>query len=238
MRVRSRTFVLLLLFAPVALGGCSGSPAPSPSAPAAPAADVQSSTALNLYRKLLQEKSWELAAPVGQDIVTRYPASMAATEVQETLPDTTAQATAIATHRRLQGLWAYQSGKESGGNQSTASIYSKDAVAADRVRLILRRHSEWGQSAYLYDSGKGFECRGTCNLRVRFDEQSEQRIKAYLPPTGEPAMFISEDKTFIARLGQAQRISIDAVEKARGARTLVFEIGGYDAARFLPLPKK
>ena len=242
MRVRNPIIALIRLFALVALGGCSESPAPSPSAPTASAADAQSSTALNLYRKLLQEKSWELAAPVGQDIVTRYPASMVAKEVQETLPNTTAKATAtaiaIATHRRLQGLWAYQSGKESGGNQSTASIYSNDAVAADRVRLILRRHSAWGQSAYLYASGKGFECRGTCNLKVRFDEQSEQRIKAYLPPTGEPAMFISEDKTFIARLGHAQRISIDAVEKARGARTLVFEIGGYDAARFLPLPKK
>jgi hypothetical protein len=238
MRVRNPIVVLILLLAAVALGACSDSPAPSPSAPTAPVADAQLTTALNLYRKLQQGKSWELAAPVGQDIVATYPGSTAAKEVQGTLSDTTAKAAAVATHRRLQGLWLYQSGKESGGNQSTASIYSNDAVAADRVRLILRRHSVWGQSTYLFGGGKGFECRGTCSLKVRFDEQPAQRIKAYLPPTGEPAMFISDDKVFIAKLEHAQKTSIDVAEKARGARTLVFEVGGYDAARFLLLPKK
>jgi hypothetical protein len=238
MQVRNRTGALILLLAVVALGACSESPAPASSVPAGPVADAQLTTALNLYRTLQQEKSWELAAPVGQDIVTRYPASAAANEVKQTLLDTTTKATAIATHRRLQGLWSYQSGKESGGNQSTASIYSNDNAATDRVRLILRRHSAWGQSAYLYDSGAGFECSGTCSLRVRFDEQSEQRIKAYLPPTGEPALFISDDKAFIAKLEHAQKISMDVVGKGRGTRSLVFDVGGYDAARFLPLPKK
>ena len=236
MQVRNRTGALILLLAAVALGGCSGSPAPS--APAVPVADAQLTTALNLYRTLQQEKSWELAAPVGQDIVTRYPGSAAAKEVAETLLDTTAKASAVSTHRRLQGLWSYQSGRESGGNQSTASIYSSDGVATDRVRLILRRHSAWGQSAYLYDGGAGFECHGNCSLKLRIDEQPEQRIKAYLPPTGEPALFISDDKAFIAKLEHAQKISIDVVGKGRGARTLVFDVGGYDAARFLSLPKK
>lgn len=236
MRVCRPNLVLVLLIAAVALGGCSAPSAPPP--PAAPAADAQVGRALTLYRTLRQQQSWESAAPVGQDIVSRYPDSAAAKEVRETLPDTTAKATALTTQRRLQRLWSYQSGKESGGNQSTASIYSNDSAAADRVRLILRRHSAWGNSAYLYDSGKGFECRGTCSLKLRIDDQPEQRIKAYLPPTGEPALFISDDKAFIAKLEHAQKISIDVVGKARGARTLVFDVGGYDAAKFLPLPKK
>lgn len=238
MPIRVLNFVLALPFAAlVALAACSQAPAPS-SAPAAPAVNPQITKALGLYRDLQQQKSWELAATVGEDIVSRFPASAAATEVRQTLPEAHAHAAALVKQRRLQHLWSYQSAKESGGDQSTASIYSNDSAAADRVRLILRRHSAWGQSAYLYDSGKGFECRGTCTLALRIDNQPAQRIKAYLPPTGEPALFISDDKAFIAKMEKAQEISIDVVGKARGARTLVFDVGGFDATKFLPLPKK
>ncbi|GAA0715867.1 hypothetical protein [Dokdonella soli] len=239
MSVRNRVISFALL-AVSALAACSQQQAPAPaSAPAAaPVADAQMTKALDLYRKLLQEKSWELAAPIGKEIVEKYPASPAAKEVQETLSDATAKATAITTHRRLERLWIYQSGKESGGDQNTASIYSGDAADSDRVRLILRRHSAWGQSAYLFGSGKGFECRGTCSLAARFDDQPPTKIKAYLPPTGEPALFISDDKAFIARLGATQKISIDVTEKGKGTRTLVFEVGGFDPGKFPPLAKK
>ncbi|MEO7062257.1 MAG: hypothetical protein ABI082_00595 [Dokdonella sp.] len=239
MRVCRPNPALSLMIVAVALGGCSAPSAPPLPAPAAaPVVSAQVTKALDLYRTLLQQQSWESAAAVGQDIVNRYPTSVAANEVRRTLPDASAKATALTTQRRLQALWLYQSGKESGGNQSTASLYSNDSATADRVRLILRRHSAWGSSAYLYDSGKGFECRGTCTLKLRIDAQPEQRIKAYLPPTGEPALFISDEKAFIAKLEHAQKISIDVVGKDRGTRTLVFEVGGYEPAKFLPLPKK
>lgn len=238
MQVCRANRLLILMMAAALLGACSRSPAPPTSVAAAPVANAQLTKALSLYRSLLKDKSWESAASVGQDIVNRYPGTAQAIEVKQTLADATTQATALTTQRRLQRLWSYQSGKESGGDQSTASIYSNDSAAADRVRLILRRHSEWGQSAYLYDSGKGFNCRGTCSLKLRFDDQPEQHIKAYLPPTGEPALFISDDKALIAKLAKAQTINIDVVSKTRGAITLVFEVGGYDPARFVPLPKK
>jgi hypothetical protein len=237
MSMRRRN-LLLALCATLALGACSKSPdATSVATPApAPVANAQMSKALDLYRTLRQEKNWELAAPIGQEIVTKYPGSAAAGEVQQTLADAQAQATALTTQRRLQRLWSYQTGKESGGEQSTASIYSSD-TSGDRVRLILRRHSAWGQSAYLFGSGKGFECRGNCSLATRFDEQS-QHIKAYLPPTGEPALFISDDKALIARLHGTQKLSIDVIEKGKAPRTLVFEVGGFDPDKFQPLAKK
>ncbi|MFI4970790.1 MAG: hypothetical protein ACHP7D_11345 [Lysobacterales bacterium] len=239
MRNFNRPISLMPLIAMAALAACAPSQSPPASAPVAvPAADPQMTQALDLYRKLQQEKSWELAAPIGQEIVAKYPGSAAAREVQETLVDTTAKAAAIATHRRLERLWIYQSGKESGGNQSTASIYSSDAAPGDRVRLVLRRHSKWGQSAYLFGSGKGFECRGTCGLVMHFADQPVQRMKAYLPPTGEPAIFISDDKAFIARLGSAQKLGIEVTEKAKRPRTLMFEVGGFDPTRFAPVAKK
>ena len=237
MRVHRRAIHFALPLAALLLAACSPSPEPAPQSSAAPvsAADAQAAKELDLYRDLLKQQSWELAAPIGKEIVARFPQSPAAKEVGQTLADTTARATALVTRRRLERLWSYQSGKESGGTQDTASIYSSDS--GDRVRLVLRRHSEWGQSAYLFGSGKGFDCRGTCTLNVKFDDQPAQKLKAYLPPTGEAAIFISDDRGFIARLAKAQKIRIDVAEKGRQPRTLTFEVGGFDAARFPPLAK-
>ena len=226
----------------VSLGACSSSqppqqaaPAAAP-APAAPVADAAQTKSLALYRQLLQGEQWELAAPIGKEIVEKYPGSAAATEVQKTLDDVSAKATAAITKRRLTALWIYQSNKESGGDQVTASIYSSDQNPAARVRLILRRHSQWGQSAYLFGSGKGFECKGTCNLDAKFDD-TPAKIAAFLPDTGEPAIFIKDDKAFIAKLAAAQKLTIKIVEKGKGLRTLTYEVGGYDAARFPQLAR-
>lgn len=226
---------MALILAAVLPAACS-QPAPPPAAPSMPAPETQGRKELELYRQLQQEKSYELAAPIGAEIVAKYPQSQAAKEVQETLADTTAKATALTTRRRLERLWSYQSGKESGGTQNTASIYSGDPTDT-RVRLVLRRHSAWGQSVYLFGNGKGFECGASCSVGVRFDEQPVQRMKAYLPETGEPALFVSDDKAFLKRLGGAQKISIEVVEKGKGPRTLVFEVGGFDADKFPPLKK-
>ena len=234
-----------LVVAAMLVAACSPSQPPStaapgaaPAAPAtAPAADAQQTKSLELYRTLRKEQQWELAAPIGKEVVDKWPGSGAAKEVQETLADATAKATEIAARRRLVAMWSYQAGKESGGDQVTASIYSSDLAADKRVRLILRRHSAWGQSVYLFGGGKGFECKGTCSLAARFDDKP-QKIAAYLPDTGEPALFIKDDKGFLARLASTQKLSIDVTEKGKPSRTLVFEVGGYDAAKFPPLAKK
>ncbi|HEY0231196.1 MAG TPA: hypothetical protein VGC55_08085 [Dokdonella sp.] len=229
--MRIRTILLLLA---VAGAGCSPAPAPAPPQAQAPATDAQLAKSLELYRKLQQQQSWELAAPIGQEIVAKYPGSPAAQEVQRTLADASAKAGALATRRRLERLWIYQSGKESGGDQNTASIYSSDAAAENRVRLVLRRHSAWGQSVYLFGSGKGFQCGASCTLAVRFDAQPPQRVSAYAPPSGEPAVFIKDDKAFLAKLAGAQKIGVDVSEKGKAPRTLVFEVGGFDPAKFPP----
>jgi len=217
----------------------SSAPTAAPAQPpAAAAANARAAKDLEMYRQLMQSKSYELAGPIGQEIVAKYPDSPAAKEVRETLADTVAKSTAITARRRLERLWIYQSGKESGGDQTTASIYSSQPATVDRVRLVLRRHSAWGQSAYLFGSGKGFECGKSCALSVRFDDEAPQRLKAHLPETGEPAIFISDDRAFLAKMMKAQKISIDVVVKGKGAQTLMFEVGGYDAEKFTELKKK
>jgi hypothetical protein len=238
----ARRFSLVALSSVVlVVCACSDRNAPPPASTTAPpavaAADAQAQKSVEMYRQLLQSKSYELAGPIGQEIVTKFPNTPAAKEVQETLADTVAKATAITSRRRLERLWIYQSGKESGGDQTTASIYSSQP-SSERVRLVLRRHSAWGQSAYLFGDGKGFECGTNCTLSVRFDAEPAQRLKAHLPETGEPAIFITDDRGFLARMSKAQKVAIDVVLKNKGPQTLVFEVGGYDPEKFPDLKKK
>ena len=223
------------------LGACSQqgpTPTVAPSASAIAAAnEAAADKELQLYQQMLAEHSEALAAPVGEEIIQKYPATSAAAEVQKTLPQIQANAKAKAEHERLANLWYYQTANV-GGMQSTASIYSAPA-SANSVRLVLRRHVKWGQSAYLFapDGSKGFVCKGECNVVMRFDGKRET-WKAYLPPTGEPAMFIKEDKRFIAALQKAKVIEMDVATRDHGKQTLKFEVGGYDPAKFLPLAKK
>lgn len=213
-------------------------PAPTPAAPVQQAVNAQAARSIEMYRQLLQSKSYELAAPIGQEIVAKYPGGPEAKEVQETLADTVAKANAISSRRRLERLWIYQAGKESGGQQTTASIYDSGPSSSDRVRLVLRRHSAWGQSVYLFADGKGFDCSKPCTIPVRFDDAAPVRMKAHLPETGEPAIFVSDDRDFIARMDKAQKVSFDATLKGKGQQTLVFEVGGYEPEKFATPVKK
>ncbi len=221
--------------------GCSQqAPAPPavPSASAQAAAnDAAAAKELKLYQDMLDKHAENLAAPVGQDIVAKYPGTPAAAEVQKTLAQVEATAKTKAEHDRLAALWYYQTANVD-GNQSTASTYSEPR-GADSVRLVLRRHVKWGESAYLFapDGSKGFVCKDLCNVTTRFDGKRES-WKAYLPKTGEPAMFIKNDKGFIAAMQKAKVVAMDVTTRDHGKQTLKFEVGGFDPSKFAPMPKK
>ena len=222
------------------LAACTdkNAPPPAPAAAAAqPAANVQAAKSLDMYRQLLQSGSFELAGPIGQEIVAKYPGSPEAKEVQETLTDTLAKADGITKRRRLEKLWIYQSGKESGGDQTTASIYNSQP-GSDHVRLILRRHSQWGQSVYLFGSGKGFDCGKSCTITTHFDDRAPEKLKAYAPETGEPAIFLSDDKGFIAKMDKSEKVTFDVTPKGKTPETLVYEVGGYAGDKFGTPAKK
>jgi hypothetical protein len=72
---------------------------------------------------------------------------------------------------------------------------------------------------------------------MRFDGK-RQTWKAYLPKTGEPAMFIKDEKRFVATMQKAKAIEMDVTSREYGKETLAFEVGGYVPSKFLPLPKK
>jgi len=237
-----RRLVIAAICAAPVLAGCSqnggnDAAAPNGAQAQAQAKDAEANRQLGTYRELLKIKNDQMAASLGQDIVDHYPGSAAAKEVQQTLPDVRKRWQAESETRRLQGLWLYQVGPMEGGTQSTATIDSSRPGGDDRVRLVLRRHSDWGQSVFLFGSGHGFVCKGNCLIPASFDGKP-RKLRAYLPTTGEPAIFIRDDKAFIAALAKAKKVTMDVVLKDSGKHeTLTYEVGGFDPAKWQAVGK-
>jgi hypothetical protein len=230
---------LIAVSACVAFALCACSPqAPAPAEQRA-AADASTANAnLDTYRQLLRIHNDEMAVTMGKDIVKRFPDSAAAREVQQTLPEIEKRYTQTREKNRLAALWVYQVSPMAGGTQSTATIRSSQPAGAEPVQLVLRRHTKWGQNVFLYGSGHGFVCRGTCALPLNVDGKP-MRIKAFAPTTGEPALMLRDDKAFLAMLAKAQKISIDVtLVDGEKKQTLVYEVGGYDPAKWSALPGK
>ena len=223
------------------LAGCSQQGSAPTQAQAKAQADAAAANAnLETYRQLLRIPNDEMAVTMGKEIVSRFPDSAAAKEVQQTLPEIEQRYKENSEKTRLAALWWYQVAPMAGGKQSTATIRNSHPGSAEPVKLVLRRHTAWGQSVFLYGSGHGFVCRRTCTLALTVDGKS-MHIKAFAPPTGEPALMFSDDKGFIAMLRKAREISIDVtLVDGNKKQTLVYEVGGFDPAKWLELgkPKK
>lgn len=229
----------LLVCLALALCACSAPDGQS----ADPAAQGRSSQAadaarnLETYRQLLRIHNDEMAVTMGKDIVQRFPGSDAAKEVQQTLPAIEKRYTEASEKSRLERLWLYQVAPMAGGTQSTAVIQNSKPASGDRVRLVLRRHSDWGQSVFLYGSKPGFVCRGNCTIATRFDDRPVA-VKAFAPSTGEPALMIRNDKAFIAMLAKASKLSMDVtLVDGDQKQTLVYEVAGFDPAKWTALKK-
>ncbi|HEX7342090.1 MAG TPA: hypothetical protein VF269_07415 [Rhodanobacteraceae bacterium] len=230
-----------MLVALGALAGCSQPSTPTlaqQAAARAAAANAAAQQRLTLFHKLLAMKRPQLAIPIGQEILDKYPRTSAATAVAKVLPGVKTRAAAMAEKTRLANLWSYQVSPMAGGTQSTAAI-DPSKPAGSKVELVLRRHSAWGTSTYLYDHAKGasFVCHGLCRIVMHFDGV-EHVYRGYLPNGGEPAMFIKDYKGFVKRLAKAKVVDMDVAIKGSGKQTLVFETGGFVASKWLPLPKK
>lgn len=233
-RLRLAAALGALLF----MAGCSSSNDQAAAPQASQAPTDESAQKLDTYRQLVRIGNDEMAVTMGKAIVSRYPDSAAAKEVQQSLPEIEKRYTETSERNRLQGLWLYQVSPMEGGTQSTATIYSSQPSGESRVRLVLRRHTAWGQNAFLFSSGPhGFVCKATCTIKATFDDKPGS-IKAFAPSTGEPALLFSDDKSFIAQLQKAKKITMDVtMQDGEKKVTLVYEVGGFDPAKWQPVSK-
>jgi len=224
----------------LALAACSQSGDQAPASPQAQAPADDSAQKLDTYRQLLRIGNDEMAVTMGKEIVSRYPNSDAAKEVQQTLPGIEQRYKENSEKNRLAGLWLYQVSPMQGGTQSTATITNSQASAENRVNLILRRHTDWGQNVFLYNTGgsHGFVCKGVCSIKATFDGKPGS-ISAFAPSTGEPALLFKDDKGFIAQMEKAKKITMDVtMQDGEKKITLVYEVGGFDPAKWQPVSKQ
>jgi hypothetical protein len=232
---------IAFLLAAAALASACSSPQDQQAATQAPAVDNQADEAakkLETYQQLLKLHNDGPAVQLGHEIVDKYPDTPAAAEVKKTLDELETNYKAASEKARLTALWLYQTSPMQGGTQSTATIQTTRPTGEQTVRLILRRHTAWGQSVFLYaTTGKGFVCNGDCSLKATFDGKA-RTIKAFRPPTGEPALLFRNDAQFLKDLAKTKRLTIDVVTVSRGETTLVFDTGGFDPDKWTPLPKK
>jgi hypothetical protein len=207
----------------------------APTAQQAQAADAADK--LNTYHELLRIKNDEMAVSMGHDILDHYPNTPAAAEVNQSLPAIEQRYKENSEKNRLAALWLYQVSPMEGGTQSTATIDSSHPTGDGRVRLVLRRHTQWGQNAFLYGEGHGFVCRGNCTIATTVDGKSVG-IKAFAPTTGEPALMIRDDKAFIAMLQKAKKITINVtLDDGEKKEALVYEVGGFDPSKWAGVGK-
>ncbi len=220
------------------LAGCSpGAPAPTAEQQQAQTQAAEAARNLDTYRQLLRINNDEMAVTMGKQIVKRFPDSDAAKEVQKTLPAIEKRYTEVSEKSRLAGLWLYQVAPMAGGTQSTATIENSQPAGGERVRLVLRRHTSWGQSVFLYGTKPGFVCRGNCTIAATVDGRVV-KIKAFAPSTGEPALMIRDDKGFITMLRRAKTISLPVtLVDGEKKQTLVYEVAGFDPAKWAPVKK-
>lgn len=242
----SKRPLLLALLATAACAGCSpgSSPPPSPArvapAPAPAQNEAQATKEAALYEQMRAQGSWDIALTLGNEVTSKFAGTQAAAQVQQSIDEVRAKGAAQANQKRLARLWTYTATPEGGGTQYAAAIASKNALGGNaKVRLVLRQHPKWGQSVYLLLDDAKFDCRKGCaTLPVSFDSAPAQRMNATVPPTGEPALFIDDDKSFIARLQKSQTVAVTATIKDLGEKTMEFEVGGYDPAKLPQKPKK
>ncbi|MBL0162486.1 MAG: hypothetical protein IPP82_02215 [Xanthomonadales bacterium] len=225
------------------ISACSNQNQPAaPSADAVAAAKAQYEAKAEqhyaMYEQMLKADNAELALPLGDELLKIYPDSAAAARLRPTIEGLRDKASTEGETRRMSRLWSYQISPMAGGTQSTATIYSNEDLGAEKVRLVFRRHTEWGQSVFLYGSEPGFTCAKTCRVTMTFDDGKPTTMEGSIPPTGEPAIFIEEDKKFIAQVGKSKKVAIEVTVKGKPSTTLHFDVGGYDEKKFQPLPKK
>ncbi|WP_146910382.1 hypothetical protein [Arenimonas daejeonensis] len=190
------------------------------------------------YEAARADGDWEIAEARGNELRQRHGETAAAKTMRETLDEVRAEAEKMREQRRLVGLWEYQSIPAGGGTQHTAAIYSRvetdpyaeegTPVAIPDARLILRRHPDWGDSAYLVLTQQALQCGSPCVLEIRFDDGEPQDYTGDPADTGTgPALFIEERDRFLAAMREARQVRIKLPRSGHLVPVFEFEVGGF-----------
>lgn len=220
------------------LAACSGEEG---EVPRLSAADQAKAAALfDSYESARSGENWEVAEAYADRLRGKYPDSDAAAGLSAHLEQVREGAERMRETRRVAELWDYQAVAVGKGVQRSAAIYSRTvpveegqpAPAAD-AQLVLRDHPSWGRSAYLLLAQSRFECGTPCAMQIRFDDGDARRFAGKQADSGKgPALFIEDRQAFIAAMLEAGKVRIELPKGSGRIPALVFEVGGFDPARF------
>jgi hypothetical protein len=181
----------------------------------------------------------EVAEAAADKLREKYPDSDVALKLDATLSEVRSAAEVVRVKRRLQKLWDYQDNAVGKGVQHSATMFSRvpdlgeDVPAAiPDAQLVLRDHPDWGRSVYLLLEQKKFACGKPCTLQLAFDDAPLETWPGKQADSGKgPALFIEDEPRFMKVLPNAKSLRI-VVPSTNGTRTLNFEVGGFDPARY------
>jgi len=199
---------------------------------------------LERYRATLAMGRDDLALNFAEDLLQRFPGSAAAREVQAEIEGLRAKAQAERDKVRLERLWTYHAVpyEQGEGTIYTAFLYSQGREGVSpapedepRLRLVIRRHPDWGESVYLLSDAGDYACGEPCPMRVAFDAGDWMEASGTPADSGAaPALFIERDfSRLMGDLRSSQRFRVE-IPLADGASEFVFEIGRLDAERLYP----
>ncbi len=195
---------------------------------------------LAAFESASKEKNWEVAEAHADTLRAAFPDSNFAAKLAPTLDGVRNQANQQRDTRRLRDLWDYQAVAKGKRWQRTATLYSRTAVAEEGelaiqpdAQLVLRDHPDWGRSSYLLFAQSKFECGPPCRMDISFDGGAAQSFPGKQADSGKgPALFINDEARFIKQLSDAREVRIQLPKGSGSASSLVFEVSGFDAARY------
>ena len=196
---------------------------------------------LAAFQSASKQKNWEVAQVHAETLRAAFPSSEFAAKLAPTLDAVRAQANQQRDVRRLRSLWDYQAVAKGEGVQRTATIYSRTPVVEEGeltiqadAQLVLRDHPAWGRSSYLLFAQSKFRCSSPCRMDIGVDGGAVQSFAGKQADSGKgPALFIEDEARFIELLSDAREVRIQLPKGSGSASSLVFEVSGFDAARYL-----
>jgi hypothetical protein len=228
-RIALSTVLLLSLVA------CGSDQPPVPTA--AERAEQMANAGLQRVDIARGEGRHQAAFIYAEEILKRYPDSAAAGRLRGEIDALREAADAEREERRLAEMWTYHAVEEDAGTVYTAYIYGQPVAGpSPEVRLVLRRHPEWGQNSYLLiGDDADFACQGECRAQLAFDgADAEPFVISRAKGVKPPAVFLEEDQRVLDRIDAARELELRVDLRGGRPTGYRFELAGFDPARLGP----
>jgi hypothetical protein len=229
--LRRPSAVLPAVLLGLLLAACGrGEPPPDP----AERAEQRAAASLQQVEAARAAGRLDAARIYAEEILERYPETAAGQRMQGEITALREAAEAEREARRLAEMWTYHQVDYEDASAFTAYIFGQpETDQAPAVRLVLRRHPEWGQNAYLLIAdGADFACRDECRAQLVIDDAEPRPfVISRAHDVAHPALFLEDDAGMLAAVESARLLQLELEIAGHGATVYRFETGGFDSAR-------